>query len=136
MTSLNEKELVVLRALAEVYVPDEWRAYAFKGLASKVNLEIKEVRRACRSLTKKGLAAYERSLWSDDGPAGAGYRATEEGAAFISPCDVCGLRATYDYTLDDRGLSPWDKGFSEENSRHIQECDDHYKHSTPVKLNV
>src|SRR5437870_300515 len=81
------------------YSPDEWGAYGFKGLVSQTKLEVPQVRRACRSLAKKGFAKFERTLWNEeDGqPAGAGYRATEEGAAYITPCDLCGKRATYDY---------------------------------------
>lgn len=37
------------------------------------------VRRACRLLTRHGLARYSNGLWNDDGPAGAGYGITTEG---------------------------------------------------------
>lgn len=126
---LSENEFSVLKILAGIYLPDEWGAYGFLSLSRITKLEIKEVREACRSLATKGYSAYERSLWNDDGPAGAGYRATEEGAAFISPCDVCGARSVYEYEKDDRGLSPFDKGFSREKSKKIRECDEHYKKS-------
>lgn len=132
---VNEKELAILKILAEAYSPDEWGAYAFASLSRQTKLEVKDVRRACRSLAKKGLAQYERSLWNDDGPAGAGYRATEEGAAFISPCDICQKRATYDYWIDEKGehALSLDPG-----ARHILECDDHYKQSAaaPQQLAV
>lgn len=129
---VNAKERQVLEILAKAYVPDEWGAYSFAPLAKMTELEVKEVRRACRSLARKGLAQYERSLWSEDGPAGAGYRATEEGAALINPCGMCGRRATYEYTRDDRGLSDWDKGFAREKAQKVFECGDHYK-QTPYQ---
>lgn len=124
-TKLNEKELEVLRCLAEAYHPDEdeWGAYGFKALSSITGLDAKNVRRACRSLARKGLAAYERGLWSDDGPAGAGYRATEEGAAYIFPCDVCGKRATYEYNVEKDGSFTMN---DDENTTEIRECGQHY----------
>lgn len=129
MTQINEKERKVLAILAEAYEPDEWGAYAFKSLSLQTKLEVKEVRRACRSLAKKGLAQYERTLWNEDtGPCGAGYRATEEGAALISPCDMCGVRATYDYRVDEKG--EMFMGFASKTPlRRVRECENHYKAS-------
>lgn len=129
---INENERKVLEKLVEAYEPEEWGAYGFKSLSLITELEIKAVRRSCRSLAKKGLAAYERTLWSDDGPAGAGYRATEKGAEFIEPCDVCGRRATFDYMVDDSGNHELDKGFNRENTHRVRECDDHYKLSKMI----
>lgn len=127
---INDKERKVLEILADAYHPDEWGAYAFASLSRQTKLEVKEVRRACRSLAKKGLAKYERVLWNEDtGPAGAGYRATEEGAAFIDPCDICGGRISYDYTIDANGKHDWEKGYDEKTGRHIRECNEHYKQS-------
>lgn len=134
--TINDKERKVLVVLAEAYQPDEWGAYAFKSLASQTKLEIKDVRRACRSLAKKGLARYERVLWNEDtGPAGAGYRATEEGAAFISPCDICGQRATYDYRVEADGTQTMN---DDENTRDVLECEEHYQQSAkaPAQLAI
>lgn len=131
---LNEKEHTILEALADSYHPEEWGAYSFAPLSKKVGLEIKEVRRACRSLARKGLAQYERVLVDSDGvPAGAGYRATEEGAALICPCDVCGARATYEYEIDEFGeqvIVPRPN----QSIRKVRECEDHYKHDRTPKL--
>jgi hypothetical protein len=42
------------------------------------------VRRACRSLARKGLAEYHKGLWTMDGvPGGAGYAATMAGADLL-----------------------------------------------------
>ena len=122
--TINENERKVLEILAEAYSPDEWGAYAFASLSRQTKLEVKQVRRACRSLAKKGLAVYERTLWNDDGPAGAGYRASEEGAALIDPCDLCGKRAVYDYEVDEKG----EMAITTE-GRRIRECEEHYKQS-------
>lgn len=96
LVKINDKERKVLVRLEESYHPDEWGALYFRSLVEATGLELKEVRRACRSLAKKGLAKYERGLVDEDGvPAGSGYRATEEGAAVINPCtNGCGRRGT------------------------------------------
>lgn len=134
MEKLNENEKKVLEALVDAYSSDGESGYfAFAGLEKKTGLERRIVRLACRSLARKGYTEYQKALWSEDGPAGAGYGATEKGAALINPCDICEQRAVFDYEIDDRGLSPWDKGFSKENSRRIRECDDHYKKSAEQK---
>lgn len=95
--NLNDNECKVLAILADEY-SDEGRCYYFRSIAALSKLTIKEVRRACRSLAKKGFAKYERGLFNDDGEvAGSGYGATEAGAAFLSPCDVCGALAVFEY---------------------------------------
>lgn len=132
---VNDIERKVLRVLADEYHPEEWSAYSFKGLTGQTKLELKDVRRACRSLAKKGLAAYERSLVDCDGMmAGSGYRATEEGAALITPCDLCEKRAVYDYYVDGQGGEKmWDMG---PGNRRVQECEEHHGQSAenpPVK---
>lgn len=133
-TKINEKERVVLEVLADSYAPEEWGAYSFAPLSKKTSLDVKEVRRACRSLARKGLAQYERVLVDGDGvPAGAGYRATEEGAALICPCDVCGARATYEYNVEEDGSFTMN---DDEKTRLVRECEVHYKHVRDQKLPV
>lgn len=132
--TINDKERKILEKLADEWHPDEWSAYSFKSLAKQTEMEVNEVRRACRSLARKGLAVYERVLVDGDGiPAGAGYRASEEGAALISPCDLCQKLASYDYHVDANGLSDWDKGYDRATERRVRECDDHYKQSSKVE---
>ena len=77
---VNENERKVLEVLAEEW-SSETNCYFFKGIAEQTKLDIKQVRRACRSLKKKG----------------SGYCATRKGAALISPCDVCGDVNTFQY---------------------------------------
>ena len=114
--SVNPKELAVLEVLAEDFNADS-NCWYFKSIASVTKLTIKEVRRACRSLAKKGFASYERGLFDEDGQtAGSGYCATRKGAAYISPCDICGDLSCYDYT-------------SEASGARILECEEHYKKS-------
>lgn len=120
---INEDERKVLEVLAEVYDPEEWRAYNFGGLSRMLGLDRKEVRRACRSLARKGLAKYERALWNeDDGPAGAGYRATEEGAAMMFPCDICGARATFDWWENAEGGVTY---VPTDSVKHVRRCYEH-----------
>ena len=65
---------------------------------NRTDLTLKEVRRSCRSLKKKGLAEFYRGLFDEDGKAaGSGYCATRKGASLICPCDICGDLAMYDY---------------------------------------
>lgn len=59
--------------------PDKHDVFCFATIQSDTGLDRKRVRQACRSLTDKGLARYERSTWDDDGaPAGSGYWATDQ----------------------------------------------------------
>ena len=78
---LNDTERAVLTVLAEDSGGDEEHSYlSFAPIMEVTGLPRKRVRRACRSLARKGLAAYGRGLFCDDGlPYGAGYRATTAG---------------------------------------------------------
>jgi hypothetical protein len=82
---LNELERKVLRALVSA---DDYCGFcylSFKGIRAKTRLGIKEIRRACRSLTRKGLAEYGRGLWTEDGePAGSGYAASRAARSYAS----------------------------------------------------
>lgn len=131
---VNEKEGKVLKVLAEDY--DSWGEsgfYAFSAIASMSGLTIPEVRRACRSLARKGLAKYERGLWNEDGPAGAGYGATEEGATSISPCDWCGKLSSYDWEEDAAGNLAYQKDFNKETAKRHLECEDCYEDKKKTK---
>ena len=115
---LNENEMTVLRCLVDSYSEDEPRFMYFRGIAADTKLDVKVVRRAARSLARKGLAEFARGLFDEDGMvAGSGYGATRAGAALISPCDVCGTLATYEY--DGK-----------------RECDDHYGKSPHTEVKV
>ena len=84
MTKLNPQAQKVLQFLADEYSED-FGCYSFAGIMSGAGINDRAaVRRACRLLARKGLARYERSLWSDDGePRGAGYGATKAGVEAI-----------------------------------------------------
>lgn len=104
--NLNDNELKVLTYLAEGYDTSGWDEtgfYCFKPIEKHTGLDRKAVRRACRSLTRKGFAKYQNALWGEDGPAGAGYGATELGAAYLNPCG-CGELAIYDWWEDSKGI--------------------------------
>jgi len=78
MVKLNEIEIKVLHELAQAE-RQECCMY-FRGIVSNTKLELKQVRRACRSLARKKLAEYVRGLMDEDGQvAGSGYTATQAG---------------------------------------------------------
>lgn len=79
---LTDDERVVLGVLGPRGGDSNWYAYTFAGVMQKTTLTRDAVRAACRSLAEKGLAAFERALWTEDGEmVGSGYRATEAGKA-------------------------------------------------------
>lgn len=80
---LNSVEGLVLRELADWYSDDACCRY-FDSIALETGLARAEVRRAARSLARKGLAAYERGLFDDGGRvAGSGYRCTLVGRSHV-----------------------------------------------------
>ena len=82
MVAVNEKEGKVLEFFSEELQDDHFSPFA--PIASYTRLNRKEVRRACRSLRKKGLAEFMQGLWNEDGePCGSGYRATREGLEIV-----------------------------------------------------
>lgn len=102
---------------------------SFSYLADN-GLTIKEVRRACRSLRRKGLSEFHRGLMNDDGEvAGSGYCISRDGEALINPCDICGNKSHYDYVQDAAGVAEYQKGFDANTGRRIRECEEHYKKS-------
>jgi hypothetical protein len=83
---LNEIERKVLGALADAYDPyDGFGFLGFAGIESRTEgLDRKQIRRAARSLARKGLAEYQRGLWDIHGEmAGSGYGCTKQGAALM-----------------------------------------------------
>lgn len=83
---MSPTELKVLEALVDgcgggLYWP-------FDPIARHAEIERAAVRRACRSLARKGLAEFASGLWTEDGdPAGSGYRATKAGEEALHATD-------------------------------------------------
>ena len=76
--NLNPHESRVLVVLATT--DEDFCCYAFREIMSRVRLTRPVVRRACRSLARKGLAECHHGLFTEDGEmAGSGYCATDEG---------------------------------------------------------
>jgi hypothetical protein len=76
---LNDNELNVLRFLAE----DTDLCFPFRSI--DIGLDTKTIRRACRSLARKGLTECIHGLFDDDGEvAGSGYHCTWEGEKYIN----------------------------------------------------
>lgn len=78
---LNENETKVLKVLSNIKSYGYGDVYyCFQPICKRTGLNRQQVRLACRSLARKGLAKYSRGLWSEEGePRGAGYTATEKG---------------------------------------------------------
>lgn len=75
---MNDAERKVLHSLSEV--SGDYCYMPFEPICREWGVERKVVRRACRSLARKGLAEFKAGLWDDDGkPAGSGYAITEAG---------------------------------------------------------
>lgn len=128
---MSKNQRKVLEFLSE-HGDHEGRCFYFRTIAKGTKLTIRECRLACRALARKGFAEFHRGLFDDDGmAAGSGYCATTKGEALISPCDVCGKLARYDYSVDKDGKQVW---LEKENivSR-ILECEQHYKKSPKLK---
>ncbi|GJE54525.1 hypothetical protein EKPJFOCH_1003 [Methylobacterium thuringiense] len=58
---------------------------SFDGIARRGEIDRSLVRRNVRHLARKGLTKYARGLWTDDGPAGAGYAITPAGRSALTP---------------------------------------------------
>ena len=82
---LNPIETKVLAALVSGFDPES-SFYSFAVIMETSGIgDRKAVRRACRSLARKGLAQYGSGLWTEDGAmAGSGYAATKAGL-LVSP---------------------------------------------------
>jgi len=82
--NLNENENKVLTALENLTLPDGELCITFDYISDEADLDRKEVRKACRSLARKGLAGYYRGLMTEDGEvAGSGYSITYAGRDFV-----------------------------------------------------
>jgi hypothetical protein len=82
--NVNPIELKVLRVLAASNWYDGFGFLNFRGIAARTKLKRKEIRRAARSLARKGLAEFQKGLWTEDGEvAGSGYGCTKAGADFL-----------------------------------------------------
>lgn len=84
--TVSERELKVLVALDQDFSSEFycWMALYFRTIAERSGIEPHLVRRVVRSLARKGLAQYERGLFTEDGlTAGSGYRCTQAGHDFL-----------------------------------------------------
>lgn len=82
MSNWQRIERKVLTVL--VYDLSPHTAFPFAPIMHRTRLQRRIVRRACRSLTRKGLAYFSNGLSTEDGEmVGSGYGATEQGRALI-----------------------------------------------------
>jgi len=81
MSAREHDVLVILGDLTD----EDFCTY-FRVLVSFSNgLDKTQVKRSVRSLTRKGLAEYQRGLMDDDGTvAGSGYRISRAGRALLA----------------------------------------------------
>lgn len=86
ITQLSKRELMALRAFAGV---ENGYCLSFSGVAGRSELDPKHVRRTVRALARKGLAQYEKGLWSEDGEvAGSGYGLTKQGREILAAVEA------------------------------------------------
>ena len=79
---VNENEKAVLSFLVEQNDYDGFYFFSFSRIMDATGLDRKSVRKACRSLKRKGLAKFGSGLWTEDGePAGSGYAAARAAIA-------------------------------------------------------
>lgn len=128
MISGNEKR--VLECLVERYDASGWGEtgfFNFQSLMQKTGLDKNTVRKCCRSLKRKKLADYSNGLWYEDGgPAGSGYCATLEGAAYMNPCDHCEKLCEYEWYERDGKMVCVIVDDVEEGTHHKM-CEEHYR---------
>lgn len=88
--NLNDNERKVLAALYKSGLCyDEFCYLSFNGLVLATPLDRATIRRACRSLARKGLAVYGKGLCRESGEfAGAGYAITKAGSALCRVVEV------------------------------------------------
>lgn len=88
LPNVNELEKEVLALLAGTTRTDGEMCVGFKYLSDE-GTDIKTVRRACRSLRRKGLAEYYRGLMTEDGEvAGSGYCITDLGHEVVEVLEL------------------------------------------------
>lgn len=84
--NISGDERKVLRALHGAWNEyEDFCFLSFRPICRRTKLNRQVVRRCCRALKRKGLAQFERALWTEDGElAGSGYGCTKQGAAFLA----------------------------------------------------
>lgn len=84
MATINDNERKVLEVLNSLTRRDGEACITFKLLGDKAKMDIKAVRRSCRSLRRKGFAEFHSGLMDEEGmAAGSGYCVSEEGEIFF-----------------------------------------------------
>lgn len=131
MKELNGNEQKVLEVLNEN--TDTWgeRCIGFDWIMADTKLSRKEVQKACKVLREKEFVEFYRGLMNDEGQvAGSGYCITRKGKAAITPCDVCGDAAEYDWQEDESGKMTF---FRSNAVKRIRLCDVHYEENKSKK---
>jgi hypothetical protein len=142
-TTISERERRCLDELVE-YFESDMNCLYFKYIASETKLTESQVRRAVRSLARKGLAEYVRGLFDDDGQvAGSGYCATFQGALLVKGCVKCKQRVrdmddgTCEQCWQDRPCGKCGKRYQDHKlvNGYMQEFEDHQNpQSIPLAL--
>ena len=89
--NINESERKCLKELAEAYSSPEHCVLFFLHFTNYTGLNLTQVRRAVRSLARKGLAEHSAAYDCDDGlMVGSGYILTAAGAEFVKTTQTIG----------------------------------------------
>jgi len=96
---ISENQRKVLQDLYDYR--DDMCVRFFCHIADSTGLTIRAVRLACRALTRKGLAYYERGLENEDGELlGSAYFCSEDGEKFIEGKEVA--ESDFGYTFSSK----------------------------------
>lgn len=87
---INENERKVLEVLEANTRRDGEMCISFSYIEGETKLGLKTIRKACRSLARRGLAQFFRGLMTEDSEvAGSGYCISYDGELFLKPCIDC-----------------------------------------------
>jgi hypothetical protein len=81
--ALSKTETAVFRAWEGVDA--DFGYLSFKAVSEDSGVEIHRIRRAVRSIARKGLLQFSKGLWTDEGQLyGSGYGLTEAGREHLN----------------------------------------------------
>lgn len=87
---MSETDITLSKLEASVFrawegVDADFGYLSFKAVSEDSGVELHRIRRAVRSIARKGLLQFSKGLWTDEGQlCGAGYGLTEAGKKYLN----------------------------------------------------